>query len=629
MSGDYFRQAFYTSSAAKAIVVRATGEFLDANDTFFRLVGCGRDHVVGRTALDLAVWEDEQECTRLLRRLATENHVHDFETRIKTQSGEVRALLIAAEPVQLDDRPCIIITALDITAQTQAQAALRETEVTLHALIDSTSDFVWSVEPQSFGLVTFNRALCDYFLYARHIQIAQGMRPQDLVPAQERIAKWLGFYTRTLQAGSCIAEYTTYAGARTLQLNFSLLRRDGEVFSISVFGKDITELRAALRTAQDLNRTLEQRVEQRTAEFQRLYDTAPTGLHSLDAEGRVVMINQTDLDWLGYTRDEVIGRPAQEFLSPTSRAIFTAEFPTYMQRGWFHDFEFEYQRKDGSVFPVLITSEALYDEQGNFVMSRSTAFDNTERKAVDDALRQANLEMQRAVRIKDEFLANMSHELRTPLTSILTLNEVLLDHIYGPLTDRQENALHNIDTSARHLLALINDLLDLSKIEAGKLELHLEEAEVAVVCQASLFFVRERALKEQVEILYTCNRPDARFQVDAKRLKQMLVNLLSNAVKFTPAGGHVTLRVTVDEAAHLIHFAVEDTGIGITLDGLAQLFQPLKQLDSLLVRHHQGTGLGLALVKQLAEQHGGSVTAASAGPGLGSCFTITLPYGAQ
>jgi signal transduction histidine kinase len=201
-----------------------------------------------------------------------------------------------------------------------------------------------------------------------------------------------------------------------------------------------------------------------------------------------------------------------------------------------------------------------------------------------------------------------------------------MDGIYGQLTERQENALHNIDASARHLLALINDLLDLSKIEAGKLELHCEEVQVAVVCQASLFFVRERAIKEHVEIQFECNCPDAQFAVDPKRMKQMLVNLLSNAVKFTPAGGHVTLSVTVDEAAHLIHFAVEDTGIGISPEGLAQLFQPFTQLDSMLVRQHQGTGLGLALVKQLAEQHGGTVTATSPGPGLGSCFTIALPY---
>ena len=249
-----------------------------------------------------------------------------------------------------------------------------------------------------------------------------------------------------------------------------------------------------------------------------------------------------------------------------------------------------------------------------------------EMQMIQESTNNLLVKLKEALEVERSLAANAAHELRTPLTSILTLNEVLLDRIYGPLTDRQETALHNIDTSARHLLALINDLLDLSKIEAGKLELHLEEVDVAAVCQASLFFVRERALKEHVEIHYECNCPDAQFVVDAKRMKQMLVNLLSNAVKFTPAGGHVTLRVTVDEAAHLIQFAVEDTGVGITPEGLAQLFQPFMQLDSILVRSHQGTGLGLALVKQLAEQHGGSVTATSRGSGLGSCFTITLPY---
>ncbi len=629
MSGDYFRQAFYTSSAAKAITVRATGEFLDANDAFFRLVGYPRNQVIGCEALDLKIWDDEEAHARLFHRLETESYVQDHETRIQTQAGEVRLLQISAEPVQLDDLPCIMITALDVTAHKRAQTALQETETTLHAIIDSTSDLVWSVDPLSFGLVSYNRALYDYFLRSFNIEIAAGMRPQDLFPTEDYAELWVSFYVRVLAEGPCCFEYTSYSGARTLELSLNPLRRNGEVFGISVFGKDVTALNAALHEAQELNRTLEERIAQRTAELQRLYDSAPTGYHSLDANARIVMVNRTELNWLGYTRDEVIGRPAQDFIAPASLESFAADFREYKERGVLHDYEIELRRKDGSVFPVLITSDTLYDEQGNFVMSRATVFDNTERKAIDDALRRVNLEMARAVRLKDEFLANMSHELRTPLTSILTLNEVLADQIYGPVTERQANALHNIDASARHLLALINDLLDLSKIEAGKLELHCEEVEIAAVCQASLFFVRERAIKEHVDLQYECSSPAAQFAVDPKRMKQMLVNLLSNAVKFTPAGGQVTLRVTVDEAAHLIHFAIADTGIGISPEGLAQLFQPFTQLDSMLVRQHQGTGLGLVLVKQLAEQHGGSVTATSGGPGLGSCFTITLPYRVQ
>lgn len=177
------------------------------------------------------------------------------------------------------------------------------------------------------------------------------------------------------------------------------------------------------------------------------------------------------------------------------------------------------------------------------------------------------------------------------------------------------------------MLALINDLLDISKIEAGKLELHIEAVSVDEVCQASLQFVREMAMKKQIRMNYANALPGVRLSADARRLKQMLVNLLSNAVKFTPEGGQVGLNVSIEPDAKRICFAVQDTGPGIAPADQARLFQPFAQLDSQLSRQYEGTGLGLALVKRLAMQHGGAVRLDStAVPGQGSRFTITLPY---
>ncbi|NTU81795.1 MAG: GAF domain-containing protein, partial [Chloroflexales bacterium] len=240
-------------------------------------------------------------------------------------------------------------------------------------------------------------------------------------------------------------------------------------------------------------------------------------------------------------------------------------------------------------------------------------------------LRIANAGLARAARLKDEFLATMSHELRTPLNAILGRTELLLEAIYGPVTSRQIASLRSIDTSGRHLLALINDILDLSKIEAGKLELQLTAVDVALVCRMSLHMVAESALMKQITLSSALDDQVAAIPADERRLKQILVNLLSNAVKFTSEGGKVGLDLTSDASRQTATFTVWDTGIGIDEAHRARLFQPFSQIDSGLNRQYTGTGLGLSLVLRLAQAHGGAVSLVSA-PGKGSRFSVTLPW---
>ncbi len=321
-----------------------------------------------------------------------------------------------------------------------------------------------------------------------------------------------------------------------------------------------------------------------TAEVQDLYDNAPIGYHSLDINGRFVRINQTELDWLGYTPEEMLGHSFADFITAPGKLMFPAKFLELTQAGVVRNLEYQMVRKDGSTFPCLVNATAIYDAAGAFVMSRSTLLDNTAAHHAAAALQLANAEMARAVRLKDEFLANMSHELRTPLTGILALAENLLETIYGPLNERQEKALRNIDVSAQHLLSLINDLLDLSKIEAGRLELDQQLVGVNDICQSSLAFVRETAHKKNIQLTYAIDQPAATVFADARRLKQMLVNLLSNAVKFTLEGGRVDLNVSTTAGTHRIQFAVQDTGQGISAADQARLFQPFTQLDNAMTR---------------------------------------------
>ena len=246
----------------------------------------------------------------------------------------------------------------------------------------------------------------------------------------------------------------------------------------------------------------------------------------------------------------------------------------------------------------------------------------------------SNEELLRATRLKDEFLANMSHELRTPLNAILGLTEVLQDDIIGTVNERQLKALKTVERSGNHLLELINDILDVAKIEAGQVELDLTTVSVAHLCKSSLAFIKQQALKKNIQLHIKIENNLPNLVVDERRIRQVLINLLNNAVKFTPDRGRITVEVsqfspdisTGDSSPqHFLQIAVIDTGIGIAPENINKLFQPFIQIDSALNRQYSGTGLGLALVKRIVELHGGMVRLHSQ-LGVGSCFTVELPY---
>ncbi|GBF78904.1 PAS domain-containing protein [Aphanothece sacrum FPU1] len=246
----------------------------------------------------------------------------------------------------------------------------------------------------------------------------------------------------------------------------------------------------------------------------------------------------------------------------------------------------------------------------------------------------SNEQLARATRLKDEFLANMSHELRTPLNAILGMSEALQEKVFGPINNKQERALETIASSGCHLLELINDILDVAKIESGKIEINRTPTLVSEVCQFSLLFIKQQASQKriQIETQIPPNLPE--LMVDERRIRQVLINLLNNAVKFTPEGGKICLQVTLEKSqslpsqSHYIQFAIIDNGIGITEENLSKLFKPFVQIDSALNRQYTGTGLGLALVKRIVELHDGKVKVSSE-IGVGSCFSFTVPYKEQ
>ena len=359
------------------------------------------------------------------------------------------------------------------------------------------------------------------------------------------------------------------------------------------------------------------------------------------AEG-VVLLNAVTKKLWGYTRDELLERPVELLIPQELRGAHCGHRSDY----WSHPstrpmgsgLRLHGQRKDGTRFPVEISLSPLKSDDG----FRVTAIirDISEREQVEDRLRAIqekytrelaetnrelelrNREIERANRLKSEFLASMSHELRTPLHTVIGFSELLSEELEGPLNDKQKRFVGHIHKDSLHLLELINDILDLSKIEAGRLELRREAFDVAAVIEEVLGSIRAQGSAKSIQLTTSISVPTA-LDADRVRFKQVMYNLLSNAVKFTPQGGRIDVNARVLDG--FLQVAVTDTGIGIAKEEHASVFNKFHQVGATTKGIREGTGLGLAITKHLVEQHGGRISLKSE-PGKGSCFTFTVPF---
>jgi PAS domain S-box-containing protein len=435
-----------------------------------------------------------------------------------------------------------------------------------------------------------------------------------------------GEFLRRRRDGTIFPVWTTATPFRDAQ---------GGITGIVGVSKDITDRKAAEVALRDN--------EER---FRILFERSPDAIilidpHHPQISWPIVDCNAVACRMNGYTRDELIGHSIDILnIQPADSEERTAYLERLRREGTIQ-FETLHRRKDGNCFPIEILTSLISVAGRELVLGIDR--DITERKRMEQDLIEerallarrvdertadlsaANADLARGARLKDEFLASMSHELRTPLNAILGLSEALQEQVYGPLNDKQCATLHTVEESGRHLLALINDILDLSKIEAGKAQLDIAPVSIASVCQASLQFIKELAHKKRIAVSPTLDPAVTMVPADERRLKQILVNLLSNAVKFTPEGGAIGLEVVGDRAGQVVHLTVWDTGIGIAQDDLPRLFQPFIQLDSRLARRYTGSGLGLALVARMVDLHGGGIAVEST-VGQGSRFTISLPW---
>ena len=551
-----------------------------------------------------------------------------------------------------------LLIGTDNTARKQAEEALLKAGA-LQSAIFSSANFS-SIATDAKGVIQIFNVGAERMLGYTAAEVMNKITPADISDPQEVIARAKALSVELQTPITPGFEALVFKASRGIEDIYELtyIRKDGSRFPAVV---SVTALRdaqegiigylligtdnTARKQIEEERMKLDQRLRDQHFYNRSLLESNIDALMTTDPRGIITDANKQMEGLTGSTRDELIGAPFKNYFTDPSRA--EAAINQVLNEGKVTNYELTARARDGTLTVVSYNASTFHDRdrvlQGVFAAAR----DVTELKLFEQRLQEKNRELEEASRMKSEFLANMSHELRTPLNAIIGFSEVLVDGLLGEMTDQQRGFIGDIFSSGKHLLSLINDILDLSKVEAGKMTLDLEPVQISSMFANSLSIIREKAAARNIRLVMDAPKELGSIRGDARKVKQIVYNLLSNAVKFTSEQGEVTLRASrvgredvgqisettmgrsfplVDnEFNEFLRITVTDSGMGISPDGLERLFKPFSQIDSGLARKFEGTGLGLAMVKLLADLHGGAVAVESE-VGKGSSFTVWLPF---
>jgi len=555
------------------------------------------------------------------------------------------------------------IAAAQSIAERQRPDGIRRVETS--ALQDAIfkSAYFSSIATDEKGVIQIFNVGAERMLGYTAAEVMNKITPADISDPQEVIARAAAL---SLELNTLITpgfEALVFKASRGIEDIYELtyIRKDGSRFPAIV---SVTALRneqesiigylligtdnTARKEVEASKALLDQRLRDQQFYTRSLIESNIDALMTTDPQGVISDVNQQMIALTGRTRDELIGAPCRDFF--TDPVAADAAIKRVITENKVSNYELTVRAQNGEETVVSYNAATFHNRDRKLQGVFAAARDVTERKRFERTLEEKNIELIHASRMKSEFLATMSHELRTPLNAIIGFSEALKDGLMGQMSVTQHEYIGDIFTSGQHLLSLINDILDLSKVEAGMMALDLEAVDLKNLLSSSLSIVKEKAAAQNIRLELDGVEDMGLLQLDVRKTKQIVYNLLSNAVKFSANGGRVTLqarrvsRATVgtmsggwavhgfplrdNEYNEFVEISVTDHGIGISRENMAKLFQAFSQIDSSLARRFEGTGLGLAMVKQLAELQGGAVAVASS-EGEGACFAAWLPLRKQ
>jgi protein-histidine pros-kinase len=600
---DLLASLLERSTDGISLTDRTSGRLLSVSSAFCRLTGYARDELVGRTPVEIGLVSDYEEPRAAMLGALDQNQGGIYELPVRRKDGSLRRFEFSVQLVHGGEVLSVITR--DVTESKDA-----ERELKLRAdLLNLAHDAVVVCEPADKRVTFWNREAETVYGYSA--EEAEGQVIYELLDSE---------YPDSVDAvGDALLQAGQWEGV------LRQTRKDGQVIAVSSRQALQCDERGRPTAIIELNSDITERIRAED-NFRGLLDSAPDAMVIVNGQGEIQFGNTQTSELFGYQRDELLGQPVEMLVPvryrghhPQDRGDF---FAAPRSRPMGDGRELWGRRKDGSEFAIEISLSPLETADG--LMATAAIRDVTERKLFEQTLRDTNVQLERADRAKNIFFSSMSHELRTPLNAILGFTGTMLMGLHGPLTDEQIAPLRTVQRTGKHLLSLINDLLDLARIESQQFELHPEPIDCRVLLEEVVGGLQPLADAKGLALEVSPVPEATELVCDRRSVTQILINLTNNAIKFTDQGSvRLDLSQRSEGAQLVTRFAVMDTGCGIAPEDQVRLFEAFERITTGSTQSFESTGLGLYISQMLAGLIGAEITLASV-PGEGSTFGLEL-----